>query len=274
MRPFLALLFVPLALPAASAVAAPAKEITLQRVESKTPHPAAPAIAAAWAGRPLGLSVRDARPDEASGVLGAQQEKGVLLYEWKTTQPVADVVRAMVEETLRSWKISVVPEATPRLELVLQTLRIDEVPETFGSTYRGEVGLRGAIFDPERSASTSPRSVSGLAKRSGPDRRPKLCNEALTGALEDALAKLLQPPAEEAPAAATLTTAPADPNAVQPKTMLQELVRLKEAGVGEPVLLGYVRQRRLATPLSADDILKWKESGLPESVIQAAQEIK
>ena len=58
------------------------------------------------------------------------------------------------------------------------------------------------------------------------------------------------------------------------KAMLKELMRLKEAGVGDQILLNYVRQRKLASPLSVDDILHWKVSGLPESVIQAAQEAK
>ena len=266
-----AALAVSLALPA---VAAPTREITLQRVDGKSVHPQAQAIASVWTGRSLGVTVRDGRQADDPAIVGAQQEKGKLLYEWKSTRPVPDSVRAVVEQTLESWGIGVSPEAPIKLELVLEGLRIDEVPETFGSTYRAEVSLKGGVFDPGGQGSAPSRVFTGSGKTSGPDRRAKLCNEAMSVALEDALAKVMSPLDVATPQAPGLTADASDPNAVAPKDMLRELVRLKDAGVGEPVLLGYVRQRRLAVPLSADDILKWKESGLPESVIHAAQEIK
>jgi len=271
MRHAAAVLAFSLALPAA---AAPTKEITLQRVAGKSVHPQAQAIASAWTGRSLAVSLRDGRQGGDPAIVGAQQAKGTLLYEWKSTRPVPDSVRALAEQTLQSWGVGVSPEAPIKLDLVLESLRIDEIPETFGSTYRAEVSLKGGIFDPDGHSTMPGRVFVGSGKKSGPDRRAKLCNEAVTGAVEDALAKIMGPAEVTTPKTSGLTVDASDPNAVPPKEMLRELVKLKDAGVGEPVMLGYVRQRRLAAPLSADDILKWKESGLPESVIHAAQEIK
>ncbi|HJQ97792.1 MAG TPA: hypothetical protein VJ826_05715 [Candidatus Polarisedimenticolaceae bacterium] len=260
-----------LALPA---VAAPTKEITIQRVAGKSVHPQAQAIASAWTGRSLAVFLRDGRQGGDPSIVGAQQAKDTLLYEWKSTQPVPDSVRFLAEKTLESWGVAVSAQAPSRLDLVLQSLRIDEIPETFGSTYRAEVSLKGDIYDPGGPNTMPGRVFTGIAKKSGPDKRAKLCNEAVTAAVEDALARIMGPLDFVTPNVPGLTPDASDPNAVPPKEMLRELVRLKEAGVGEPVMLGYVRQRRLAAPLSADDILKWKESGLPESVIHAAQEIK
>ena len=271
MRPVLVLLALSATVPA---LAAPSREIVIQRVAGKNVHPQAQAIAAAWAERSVTVVLHDTRPAGDPAIVGAQQAKGQLLYEWRSKQPVVDGTRAMIEQTLKSWGVAVVANSPVEFEISLQKLRVDEVPETFGSSYRAEVGLKGGVFDPEGRASTTPgRVFDGFGKSSGPDRRAKLCNEALTAAVEDALAKMLSPVQVGTPKPA-LTTDAGDPNAVPPKEMLKELMRLKDAGVGEPVLLGYVRQRRLAAPLSTDDILKWKESGLPESVIHAAQEIK
>jgi hypothetical protein len=269
MRPVLALLVLSLAVPAA---AAPSREITLQRVTGKGTNPQAQAIASAWTGRAVAVELRDARTGDPA-VVGAQQEKGILLYEWKSTQPVPEGVQSMIEQTLKSWGVGVNPGSAIRLEVTLEALRIDEVPETFGSSYRAEVTLKGGVFDPDGHSTMPGRVVSGSGKKTGPDRRAKLCNEAFTAALEDAVAKMMTPLEVTTPKP-TLTADATDPNAVPAKEMLKELLKLKDAGVGEPVMLGYVRQRRLTAPLSADDIVKWKDSGLPESVIHAAQEIK
>ena len=269
MRSVLALLVLSLAVPAA---AAPSREITLQRLTGKELNPHAQAIASAWTGRALSVELRDGRTGDPA-IVGAQQEKGVLLYEWKSTQPVPQGVQSMIEQTLKSWGVAVNPASAVSLQVTLEALRIDEVPETFGSSYRAEVTLKGGVFDPGGHSTMPGRVVTGSGRKIGPDRKAKYCNEAFTVALDDAVAKMMMPLDATTPKPA-LTADATDPNAVPAKEMLKELLKLKDAGVGEPVMLGYVRQRRLAAPLSADDIVKWKSSGLPESVIHAAQEIK
>ena len=270
MRPVLVPILLSMTVPA---LAAPSRPITLARAEVKRPNAAAPSIASAWSGRVLAVRVHDERGASDPKIVGAQKEKDRLLYEWKAAQPVPEAVRKMAEETLRSWNVSVAAEAAAHLELSIRRLYVDEVPQTFGSSYRGEVEVQAEIID-AAGPSVARRVVRGTAKLSGPDRRAKLCNEALTLALEDTLAQLLTPAIEPPQAVNQLIVDPSNPRAVDAKKMLEDLVRLKDGGVGEPLLLGYVRQRRLTAPLSADDILMWKKSGLPESVIQAAQEAK
>ena len=270
MRLVLAPLVLSLTFPA---LAAPSRPIALARAPGKDVNAAAKGIAAAWDGRTLGVGVSDARSGEDPSVVGAQQLKDKLLYQWKAEQPVEDGVRKMAEETLKSWGVAVSADSFTRLELAIKTVYVDEVPETFGSSYRAEVELMGRVAESDTAGSTS-RVVRGTGKRSGPDKRAKLCNEALTLALEDALAQLLTAPAPATAAPTAAVVDATDANAVTPKAMLKELMRLKEAGVGDQILLNYVRQRKLASPLSVDDILHWKVSGLPESVIQAAQEAK
>jgi len=48
------------------------------------------------------------------------------------------------------------------------------------------------------------------------------------------------------------------------------LLLLKSGGMAEDILVSYVRQRRLTAPPTVDDILLWKNKGIPDEVIKAA----
>jgi hypothetical protein len=47
---------------------------------------------------------------------------------------------------------------------------------------------------------------------------------------------------------------------------------MKSGGVADDVLAAYVKQRRLARPLTVDEILAWKNAGIPDAVIKLAVE--
>lgn len=85
-------------------------------------------------------------------------------------------------------------------------------------------------------------------------------------------------PPTAAPAAATSTAAAtsASPPAsaisggmAAPELKGKLLVLVRE-GVGTDVLVAYAKSHPLASALSAEDILDWKKSGIPEPVIEAA----
>ena len=105
---------------------------------------------------------------------------------------------------------------------------------------------------------------------------------ALTGALRQALAKIVTddrlqralasgrpaPAAAAHPTAATPPKAPASA-AITPEELLRELLKLRDAGLGDDVLTGFVRQRTLARELSADDVLLFRRAGLSDTVVKA-----
>jgi hypothetical protein len=62
----------------------------------------------------------------------------------------------------------------------------------------------------------------------------------------------------------------AAPLAIEPETLLADLQRLKAGGMTDEVLVAYVQQRKLVRPLSVDDILRWKNAGIPDAAIKAA----
>jgi len=73
-------------------------------------------------------------------------------------------------------------------------------------------------------------------------------------------------------------TAPAPSPAASPSSaaglstleLKAKIVALMQEGVGTDVIVAYVRSRRVAAPLSAEEIVDWKRSGIAEPVIEAA----
>ena len=57
---------------------------------------------------------------------------------------------------------------------------------------------------------------------------------------------------------------------VTPAEAKDAVLRLIKEGLGEELLVAYVRQARISPAFSADDILVWKGAGIPSSVITAA----
>ena len=49
---------------------------------------------------------------------------------------------------------------------------------------------------------------------------------------------------------------------------------MKASGVGDGILVSYVKKQSLQAPLTAADITRWKESGMTDAVIQAAMDLK
>ena len=73
-------------------------------------------------------------------------------------------------------------------------------------------------------------------------------------------------------------TAPAPSPAASPSSaaglstpeLKAKIVALMQEGVGTDVIVAYVKSRRVAAPLSAEEIVDWKRSGIAEPVIEAA----
>ncbi len=81
-------------------------------------------------------------------------------------------------------------------------------------------------------------------------------------------------PAPATPLAAASAPPPAPPAASPAKPMNAELkakiFELLRENVGTDVIVAYVRSRSGAAPLSADEIVDWKRSGIADAVIEAA----
>ena len=58
--------------------------------------------------------------------------------------------------------------------------------------------------------------------------------------------------------------------AVAPPELKAKLLEMKSAGVAPDVALAYVKGQRLSRKLTAEEIIDWTKSGIPDAVIEAA----
>jgi len=254
-----------------SAAGAASKPVTLALKLPQKPAFARPEMAALLTAGPLSLVVVDARGAADPAVVGAQRAKGEDVYVWSAAQPVVPAVTGFVTQVLAGWSVRVAPEADIGLSLSLMNYYVNERSDTFGSTYIAEVRFKAALTDRAGGVLWT-GEVSGEAKRPGVDARASMCNEALSIALRQALARTLSSVTLEtaAPVASAPPVPAAAPTQIEPGALFADLARLKAGGVADDVLVAYVAQRKLSRPLTVDEILHWKDAGIPGAAIKAA----
>jgi hypothetical protein len=261
--------------PAAMAASKPVTLALNLPKKSEKPAVAPPTMAPLFTDAPIAVVVEDARGAEDPAVVGGQRIKGVDVYTWKATQPVAPAVEAMVAQVLSGWSVRVAPNSEYTLRLALMKYYVNERSDTFGSTYLGEVHFMVSLTD-RASGVLWTGEATGESKRAGVDARASMCNEALSYALSRALAQglssvKLEMAATAAPTAVAPALVPVTPQTViEPAALLADLKRLLDGGVTPEVLVAYIEQRKLARPLSVDEILEWKNAGIPDAAIKAA----
>jgi hypothetical protein len=250
--------------------AAVAKPITLELKILPKPVVVRPEMAALLTAGPLTLDVKDSRGADDPTVVGVLRAKGEDGYRWTTAQPVGPAVKELTTQVLNGWGVHVAPEAEFGLRLELTRFYVTERSDTFGSTYLGDVKFKVTFVDKSGGVLWT-GEASGDSKRPGVDERASMCNEALSFALRRALAQALSSvKLETAAPAASAAPAAAGPIVIAPDALLADLTRLKDGGVADDVLVSYVEQRRLSHPLSVDEILAWKNAGIPDAAIKAA----
>ena len=256
----------------AFAAGAASKPVTLELKlpkKSEKPAVAPPTLAPLFTAGPVSLSVVDARGTEDPAIVGGQRIKGAEVYTWRSEQPVAPVVEAQVSQVLQDWSVRVAPDADLKLRLALMKYYVNERSDTFGSTYLGEVRFMVSLTDRTDSVLWT-GEASGESKRQGVDARAAMCNEALSYALSRALAQGLAAVTLETVAPAAVPVVAAPDTVIEPETLLADLTRLLAGGVAPDVLVAYVEQRKLTRPLTVDEILRWKNAGIPDAAIKAA----
>lgn len=271
--------------------AAPSKPITLALKLPSKPVPAAPAIAPALAGQSVRVAMTDARHAAEPDVVGSEHEKGVEIYLWRSKGEVAPAVQAIAGQVLHGWGIHAAPGAGLELALELEKYWVDEASVTFGSAYTADVAISAKLVDRAGQVVWTGRGT-GSAKRTAVDGRASTCNELLSLALHDALSAVVAAPSGEtaphglavSPTAAAASApqataggaaghagaAAAPPGTVDPSVLFDDLVRLSSGGVTDEVLVTYVKQHRPSRALTVDEILAWKNAGIPDAAIKAA----
>jgi len=146
------------------------------------PRPSPP-VAQALAQVPLAFGLRDVRPDPS--VVGLQEEPNQIV---KTPDNVAQFASARMGEMLRSAGARMDETAVAVIETDLVEFRVVE-----GGTFTGIAAIRVTV---RRGGSADwSKAYEGKSKRWGRSHNPDNMNEALSNALADATAKLVNDPA-------------------------------------------------------------------------------
>lgn len=225
--------------------------------------------------RPVELEVTDERGLEDPTVLGRRTDDADREWALLSVEPVEVFVGRSAATALGGWGIGVRADAERTLTLAILRFRVVESNQAVGATYEAQCRLEGAFRDARGTVLWS-GSATGDATRYGRKFSEANVSEVLSDALLEALGTLLGDRGlHRAWAGEPTATAPADAASpmIAPEELLAEVRRLAAGGVGEEQLVRFVTGRRLTRPLDADDVLAWRDAGLPEAVVAAALDL-
>jgi hypothetical protein len=146
---------------------------------------------------------------------------------------------------------------------------VREADQAMGSSYAAEARVVFAFRTPTGNT-VAEGTAAGSARRYGRKRSAENCTEVLSDAIKEAYARLLDDPGLQAAWRGKSTEAAPHVEGVSPAELLGELQGLKRQGFGADLLVDYVSKKTIRSPLTAGDLIQWKEAGMPEAVIRAA----
>jgi hypothetical protein len=228
--------------------------------------------------RTVKLSIAEGRAGDDPAVIGDSSDDDDRVWPVRASNDVIAWANEVLKKNAVDWGIKTSDSAPLTLAGKLTRFRTLESNKAVGSTYNAEVQLAFTLADAQ-GRTLWEGAAAGDATRYGKSRSAENTNEVLSDAIKEAYANLFNDAGlqnawvgKAKPGAAPgASSAPAGP-AVSPAELLADLAKLKKQGFTTELLVDYVNQRRLTKTLSADDLVKWKESGMPDEVIKAALE--
>ena len=228
------------------------------------------------ADRPVRLSVVDGRTGADPTVIGEISDHADKVFPLLiSNDPIAWANEVLKKEAAASG-IKVTPDAPLSLTGKLTQLRLVASTKALGSTYNAQIQVAFTLAD-SRGRTLWTGSTEGGATQYGKERSGENANEVLNDALREAYTNAFEDSGLQGawvggkPIASSGSSAPASAGpAVTPSEMLADLVKLKKQGFTTDLLVDYVNKKTLTKALSADDLVKWKNAGMPEEVIKAA----
>jgi hypothetical protein len=227
------------------------------------PHPTVPSVLAS---QPIAVTLEDARAVEDPSIVGTWSDNDDRLYPLSATNDVLEHARTVLLMVVQAWGIEVSEDADFRLEGKLTRFFVSESDQAVGSMYRAEVGVRFSVRDKRGDAVWSGGAV-GDAGRYGKSRKMRNANEVLSDALKEAYANILD--SEGLHRVGTVADPPLG-DTISPADLLVEVVELQQRRLDPSLIIAYVQQRAIAPGFRSEDLIAWKEAGVPDAVLAAA----
>jgi len=234
-------------------------------------------LGAGMADRPVRLSVVDGRSGTDLTVIGEISDHADKVFPIQISNDPIPWANEVLKKEAAASGLRVSPDAPLSLTGKLTQLRLVASTKAFGSTYSAQIQMAFTLAD-SRGRTLWTGTTEGDATRYGKERSGENANEVLNDALREAYTNAFEDSGLQGawtggkPVASSSSSAPvaAPAAAISPSEMLADLVKLKKQGFTTDLLLNYVDQKTLTKPLSADDLVRWKNAGMPEEVIKAA----
>ncbi|HEX4497456.1 MAG TPA: hypothetical protein VIE43_17415 [Thermoanaerobaculia bacterium] len=224
------------------------------------------------------LSVVEGRNGADLTVIGEISDHADKVFPLQISNDPIPWANAVLQKEAAASGLKVSPDASLSLTGKLVQLRLVASTKALGSTYSAQIQVAFTLAD-GKGRTLWQGTTEGGATRYGKERSSDNANEVLNDALREVYTNALgdsglqsawaggKPVASSGSSASAAAPAAA---AVSPSAMLTDLVKLKGQGFTTDLLVDYVNKRSLTKALSADDLVKWKNAGMPEEVIKAA----
>jgi|SRR6185369_7915588 len=240
-----------------------------------------PILGAAMSARAVKLVIEDGRTGPDPAVIGQTQDHADQFFPLRTSSNVLAWTTDSVQKAVAVWGIKTANDAPLVLTGRITQFTLNEGTKAVGAVYGAEIQISFTLKNAKGGVLWE-STHGGDSHRFGKSRSEENANEVLVEAIKQACSELFGDSAlQEAwdgkatPHAAGTSASPAAASApapapMTPSALLTELVKLKKQGFDTDLLLDYVNKHSLTTALSADDMVKWKQAGMPPEVIKAA----
>jgi len=253
-------------------------DVTLRYSPQESVGTSVPALAADISERPVRLSIVDGRTGSDPAIIGESTDDDDRNWPVRVKNDLVAWANEVLTKNAGDWGIRTAPDAPLSLTGKLTRFHIGESNKALGSTYNADVAVSFTLADSHGRTLWS-GTAQGDATRYGKSRSEENVNEVLSDAMKEVYANALAEPALQdawlgkpasgsggsATSATSATSAP-----MAPADLLSELIKLKKQGFGTDLLVDYIHQHTVSAPLSADELVKWKQAGMPDEVIKAA----
>ena len=234
-------------------------------VETRTERKPAPDLALQQ--NPFLIKVRDSRPGDQQ-VVGENNERNTPRVI-RALNPIAGFVAEGMTSSFSAWGARVSASSPKILSVEVQRLFVAE-----SNRYRAEVFLLCSLHAADSGALLWSNVIGGSAGKWGRSMSEENYCEVLSDALDDASWKIFTDDSFRA-ALAGRKDAPRDAPATQatlalsPEDLKQKVLLLIKEGFAESDLVSYARRASVTRSLTAEEMVEWKNAGIPPAVISA-----
>ena len=277
--------------------------IPLKFIPTTSPGKVAPQLREGISNKPIAIAIEDARQVKTKDLIGEGTGMGDDTFRIRFAGFLPSYLKTTVQDRFGAWGVQTDEKSNLVMTIKVTRFHVNEKHAFYGSIFTAEVQLPWTLADRAGTVFASGTAM-GTGKTKGRWRNPVNCEEVLADALQQAAAtaagdaKLQEAwlAAVPHPAPTPVAAVPASPSRGKypvgskavvdrgnaraaaphllktPAQLLADVTKLRRQKLGTNVLVDYVSKQTLATAFSANDLVAWKNAGVPEPVMQAALE--